>query len=98
VIGQEPDYDSPINRGSHLLQGRGGSRRRAEPAPSALSGEARERPLDPDILETAIERDRRQVAGHSPEVGAGFGLLAWFSQVHQRSAYLNRKLAASGNQ
>ena len=67
-----------------LLQGRGGSRRRAERAPLALSGEARGRPMDPHFLGSGHRRDRRQAAGNSREVGTGLGLLARLGQVHQR--------------
>ena len=67
-----------------LLQGRGGSRRRAEPAPPALSREARGRPVDPHLLGNGDRRDRRQAARYSPEVGTGLGLLARLGQVHQR--------------
>ena len=68
-----------------LLQGRGGPRRRAERAPAALSGEARGRPMEADLLGSGDRRDRRQAAGDSPEGGTGLGLLARLGQVHQRS-------------
>ena len=48
-----------------LLQGRGGPRRRAERTPAALSGEARRRPMEPDLLGPGDRRDRRQADGNS---------------------------------
>ncbi len=51
-----------------LLQGRGGSRRCAERAPVALSGEARRRSMDPDFLGSGDRRDRRQDHGDPRQV------------------------------
>jgi formate dehydrogenase major subunit len=56
-IGQEPDYDSPINRGSHCCKGAAVSRRHAKSAPLALSGEARQWPMDPRLLGDGDRRD-----------------------------------------
>ena len=41
-IGQEPSWDSPINRGSHCAKGRLGARAGAQRAPAKVSDETRQ--------------------------------------------------------
>ena len=67
-----------------LRQGRGGARTRARRSPPEISDEARQRPLDADLLGAGDQRDRRQAHGHPREVRTGFGLLARLRQVLQR--------------
>ena len=69
-IGQEPSYDSPINRGSHCARARR-SASCAERASTAISDEARERAMEPDLLGSGDRRDRRQAHGDPRQVGTG---------------------------
>ena len=83
-IGQEPSWDSPINRGSHCAKGASvrelvSGERRLE-----ISDEACERPVDPRVLGSGDRRDRRQDDGDPRAVGTGFGLLARLRQDDQR--------------
>ncbi len=54
-----------------LCQGRCDPRAGERGPPPALSAEARERRLDPHLLGSGHQRDRRQADGNSREVGAG---------------------------
>ena len=64
-IGQEPSWDSPINRGSHCAKGAAVRETVHERAPPALSDEAGRRPMDPHLLGSGDQRDRRQAAARS---------------------------------
>ena len=67
-VGQEPSWDSPINRGSHCAKGAS--------VRELVSGERRlkypmkldERQMDPHQVGPGHQRDRRQAHGHPPEV------------------------------
>ena len=67
-----------------LRQGRVGARTRARRPPAEISDEARQRPVDADLLGSGDQRDRRQADGDPREVRAGLGLLARLGQVLQR--------------
>ena len=83
-IGQEPSWDSPINRGSHCAKGACGARARLRRAAAQISAEARRRPMDPHQLGSGDRRDRRQADGDPRAIGPGFGLLARLGEIHQR--------------
>ena len=83
-IGQEPSWDSPINRGSHCAKGASvrelvhGDRRLKYPM-KLVNGQ-----WTPHQLGSGDRRDRRQAGGDPPEIGAGLGLLARLGQILQR--------------
>ena len=83
-VGQEPGWDSPINRGSHCAKGAAtrelvhGDRRLRYPM-KLVNGA-----VDPHLLGRRDQRDRRQADGDPRQVGRRFGLLARLGQVHQR--------------
>ena len=76
-IGQEPSWDSPINRGSHCAKGASvrelvsGERRLKYPM--KLVG----RPMDPDQLGPGDQRDRRQADGDPRAIGARIRSTGW---------------------
>jgi len=93
---QEPDYDSPINRGSHCCKGAGGSRANVlSQRPSALSGEVVNGRW---IRISGKPRLTRSATGCWPILARSRGrirLLAWFQPSSPtKLPYLNRKLAA----
>ena len=83
-IGQEPGWDSPINRGSHCAKGAAtrelvhGDRRLSYPM-KLVNGQ-----WTRDLLGHGDQRDRRQADGDPRQVGRRFGLLARLGQVLQR--------------
>ena len=83
-IGQEPGWDSPINRGSHCAKGAAvrelvhGDRRLRYPM-KLVNGQ-----WTTAVLGPGHRRDRRQADGDPREVGPGVGLLARLRQVLQR--------------
>ena len=83
-IGQEPGWESPINRGSHCAKGAAvrelvhGDRRLKYPM-KLVNGQ-----WTADLLGHGDQRDRRQADGDPREVRAGFGLLARLGEVLQR--------------
>ena len=84
-IGQEPDYDSPINRGSHCCKGAAVrddvlSQRRLRYPMKLVNGQWTRL-----SWEQAIDEIGDKLLEIRAEVGAGLGLLAGFGQVHQRS-------------
>ena len=62
-IGQEPSWDSPINRGSHCAKGASVRELVQRRAAAQISDEARQRPVDAGHLGPGDQRDRRQAAG-----------------------------------
>ena len=68
-----------------LRQGRGRARACARRPPAQVSDEARRGQMDPHQLGCRHQRDRRQDARHSPEVGPGLRLLPGLRQVLQRA-------------
>jgi Molybdopterin oxidoreductase Fe4S4 domain len=72
-IGQEPSFDSPINRGSHCAKG---AAVRELVHGDRIPDEARERPMDPAVLGQGHRRNRRQAHCDPREVGPRLGLLA----------------------
>ena len=94
-IGQEPDYDSPINRGSHCCKGAAVRDDVAERAPAALSDEARRTangPGSPGI------RPSTRSATSCMEIRekSGPDSVYWLGSAKftNEAAYLNRKFAA----
>ena len=84
-IGQEPGWDSPINRGSHCAKGAATrelvhSDRRLRYPMKMVNGQWTRISWDQAINEIGDKLD-----GDPREVGAGFGLLARLGEVHQRS-------------
>ena len=76
-IGQEPGFDSPINLGRALRQGRGDARARARrPAPE-ISDEARRRQMEAHLLGPGDRRDRRQAARRSAQSRARIRSSGW---------------------
>ena len=94
-IGQEPGWDSPINRGSHCAKGAAVRDDVHERPPAALSDEAGERPVDPPLLGPGHRRDRRQAPGDSRARRGRNRSTGWARPSSPtKAAYLNRKLAA----
>ena len=91
--GQEPGWDSPINRGSHCCKG-AAVRDDAERTAAALSDQAGERQVDPNLLGSGDRRDRRQVDGDTREVRSRVGNWLGSAKFTNEAAYLNRKFAA----
>ena len=83
-VGQEPGWDSPINRGSHCAKGAAtrelvhGDRRLRYPM-KLVNGQ-----WTRDLLGSGHQRDRRQADGDQGQVGRRLGVLARLRQVHQR--------------
>ena len=63
-VGQEPSWDSPINRGTHCAKGAAIRETRARRPPPEISDEAGQRPVAADLLGSGHQRDRRQADGH----------------------------------
>ena len=82
-VGQEPSWESPINRGT-LRQGRFGARDRARGPPAEIPDEARRRPVAAPLLGPGDQRDRRQAERHPGEVRRRFRVLARLREVLQR--------------
>ena len=82
-IGQEPDFDSPINRGSHCCKGAAvrddvlGDRRLRYPV-KLVDGQWNRISWD-----QAIEEIGGKLMEIRAEVGTGFGLLARVGEIHQ---------------
>ena len=81
--GQEPGWDSPINRGSHCCKGAAVrddvlSERRLRYPTKLVNGK-----WIPNLLGSSDRRDRRQVDGDTREVRSRVGVLARLRQVHQ---------------
>jgi Uncharacterized anaerobic dehydrogenase len=93
-VGQEPSWEFPDQSRLALREGRIGARTRAQRSAAALSDEARQRAMDARLVGYRHQRDRRQAAPNSREVGRRLRLLARIGQDDQRSAYLFRKLGA----
>ena len=98
-IGQEPDYDSPINRGSHCCKGAAVrddvlSERRLRYPVKLVNGQWVRL-----SWEQAIDEIGDKLLEIREKCGPGIGLLARFGQVHQRSR-LSQPQAGSllGNQ
>ena len=84
-IGQEPDYDSPINRGSHCCKGAAVrddvlSERRLRYPVKLVNGK-----WTRVSWEKAIDEIGDKLLDIRAEVRSGLGLLARLSQIHQRS-------------
>ncbi len=84
-IGQEPDYDSPINRGSHCCKGAAVrddvlSQRRLRYPVKLVNGQWVRISWD-----TAIDEIGDKLLDIRQKSGPELGLLARFGQVHQRS-------------
>ena len=83
-VGQEPGWDSPINRGSHCAKGAAtrelvhGDRRLRYPM-KLVNGQWTRISWDVAINEIGDKTD-----GNPRQVGRGIGLLAGIGQVHQR--------------
>ena len=81
--GQEPGWDSPINRGSHCCKGAAVrddvlSERRLRYPTKLVNGK-----WIRISVGSSDRRDRRQVDGDTREVRSGVGVLARLRQVHQ---------------
>ena len=94
-VGQEPSWDTPINRGSHCAKGAS--------VRELVSGERRlkypmklvERPVDARVLGRGDQRDRRQADGRSARSRAPDSVY-WLgsAKMTNEGAYLFRKLGA----
>ncbi len=71
-VGQEPGWDSPINHGLTLRQGRRGARVCAQRTPPEISDEVGRRPMEEGVLGAGDQRDRRPDAQGPEEVRSGF--------------------------
>ena len=94
-IGQEPSWDSPINRGSHCAKGAVGARTGHRRTPPEISDEARERPVDPHQVGPGHQRDRRQADG-DPRRNPARDSVYWLgsAKMTNEGSYLFRKLGA----
>jgi len=93
--GQEPGWDSPINRGSHCCKGAAvrddvlSERRLRYPV------KTRERKVEPNLVGSGDRRDRQSVDGEIREK-SGPDSVYWLGSAKftNEAAYLNRKFAA----
>ena len=93
-IGQEPDWDSPINRGSHCCKGAAVRDDVAERAPAALSDEARQRPWNRISWDQAIDEIGDKLLEIREKSGPDSVYWLGSAKFTNEAAYLNRKLAA----
>ena len=94
-IGQEPSWESPINRGSHCAKGASVRELVHGRAPPEISDEARERPVDPHHVGPGHQRDRRQADG-DPRRSPAPNSVYWLgsAKMTNEGSYLFRKFGA----
>ena len=92
--GQEPDFDSPLNLGSHCAKGASVREHGIGTARLKLPDEAHRRQVETHVMGRRHRRDRRRHAAYPRGIGTRFGVLLGSAKHSNEQSYLIRKFAA----